>query len=246
MKYLANILTALNLIFGFSAILLAIDGHASLAAWLIVLAVIMDAFDGKAARFFGGSSPLGLQFDSMADVVSMGVAPSVLCYIVAFREDSVIGMVVCTLPVLAAAFRLARFNVKESKHSGAYEGLTSPLHACLISTFVILNFRIWGEVRSIEVLAGLLLLTALLMVSKVPIGALPRFTLREQGRNSRRVVILALCIGVAMIDPPLLAFPVILLLIASAAIAGQFQSRRLHELADVDQPEPFTTRWKNP
>ncbi len=72
MRHLANILTALNLVFGFSAILLSIDGHVQLAAWLIVLAVVMDAFDGKAARFFGASSPFGLQFDSLADVVSMG------------------------------------------------------------------------------------------------------------------------------------------------------------------------------
>lgn len=246
MRHLANILTALNLVCGFFAILLSIDGHVQLAAWLIVLAVVMDAFDGKAARFFGASSPFGLQFDSLADVVSMGVAPSVLCYAAAFREDSILGMVVCTIPVLAAAFRLARFNVRSASRSSAYEGLTSPLHACLIATFIIMNYDVWGEVVALEVLAGVMLITSLLMISRLPIGGLPRFTLREQGKNLRKVVVLAAAIGLAAVNPPLFAFPVMLMLVVFAVIAGQLQVRKAHRDAlEEEMPEPLTSTWKN-
>lgn len=247
MRHLANILTALNLLCGFSAILLSIDGHVQLAAWCIVLAVVMDAFDGKAARFFGVSSPFGLQFDSLADVVSMGVAPSVLCYAAAFQDDSLLGMALCAVPVLAAAFRLARFNVRSASRSSAYEGLTSPLHACLLATFVIMNYDIWGEIVAVEVLAGLMIITSLLMVSKLPIGGLPKFTLREHGRNIWKLAVLAVVLGLAAINPPLLAFPVILLLVVFAAIAGQLQVRKAQRdaLDEEELPEPLPSTWKN-
>ncbi|MCB1059637.1 MAG: CDP-diacylglycerol--serine O-phosphatidyltransferase [Calditrichaeota bacterium] len=244
MRHLANILTSLNLVFGFFSMMLAIDGRIEVAAWLIILAVVMDAFDGKAARFFGASSPMGLQFDSLADVVSMGVAPSILAYAAAFREDSLLGMIVCTVPVLAAAYRLARFNVRAASRASAYEGLTSPLHASLIATFILMNYNLWGGVVTPEVLAGLLVVTSLLMVSKIPLAGLPRFTLREHGRNLRKVAILVLAIVVGALNPPLFGFPIILMLCVTAAIAGQIQSRKSPRILDEDISEPISTGLK--
>lgn len=246
MRHLANVLTGLNLVFGFSSMMLTIDGHLQGAAWMIVLAVVMDAFDGKAARFFGASSPMGLQFDSLADVVSMGVAPSILAYTAAFQEESVLGMIVCTIPVLAAAFRLARFNVRAASRSSAYEGLTSPLHACLVSTFMLMNFDLWGGVEHAEVLAGLLIATSLLMVSRLPLAGLPKFSLREQGKNLRKLAGLAVAIGVGAINPPLFAFPTMLVLCVFAAIAGQMQVRRANrDLEDEEElAEPISTGLK--
>jgi len=237
-------LTGLNLAFGFSAMMLAMDGHVQIAAWLIILAVVMDAFDGKAARFFGASSPMGMQFDSLADVVSMGVAPSILAYAAAFREDSILGMVVCTIPVIAAAYRLARFNVKSASRMSTYEGLTSPLHASLISTFILMNFALWGEIAATEVFAGILIASALLMVSKLPLAGLPRFTLREQGRNLRKVFVLAAAIGIGALNPPLFAFPIMLVLCIMSIVAGQFQSRKQHRDIDDELVEPLPTGWK--
>lgn len=244
MRHLANMLTGLNLVFGFSSMLLAIDGHIQVAAWLIALAVVMDAFDGKAARFFGASSPFGLQFDSLADVVSMGVAPSILCYAAAFREDSELGMIVCTIPVIAAAFRLARFNVRSASRSSAYEGLTSPLHACLTATFVLMNYALWGEIVNVEVLAAMLVTTSILMISKIPLAGLPRFTFREQGRNLRKVFLLAVAIGIGAINPPLFAFPIMLALCIVAVVAGQMQMRKMHRDLDEDFVEPLPTGLK--
>ncbi|MBK6910038.1 MAG: CDP-diacylglycerol--serine O-phosphatidyltransferase [bacterium] len=246
MRNLANILTGLNLIFGFSSMLLAIDGHIQVAAWLIALAVVMDAFDGKAARFFGASSSFGLQFDSLADVVSMGVAPSILCYAAAFREDSLLGMGVCALPVLAAAFRLARFNVRTRTLGGGYEGLTSPLHACLVATFVLMNYALWDGIANVEWLAGLLVVTSFLMVSHLPLAGLPKFTLREPGRNLQRLLILAAAIGLAAINPPLFAFPLMVVLFALSAFYGQLQARRARDLEDdeEEEPQPLPTGWK--
>lgn len=244
MRHLANILTSLNLVFGFFSMMLAIDGRIEAAAWLIVLAVVMDAFDGKAARFFGASSPMGLQFDSLADVVSMGVAPSILAYTAAFREDSELGMIVCAIPVLAAAYRLARFNVRAASRSSAYEGLTSPLHASMIATFVLMNYNLWGSIATPEVLAGLLIITSLLMVSKIPLSGLPRFTLREHGKNLRKVAILVLAIVVGALNPPLFGFPIILMLCISAAIAGQIQVRKSPRNLDEEIVEPIPTGFK--
>lgn len=250
MRHLANILTGLNLAFGFTSMMLAIDGHIIGAAWLIALAVVMDAFDGKAARFFGASSPIGLQFDSLADVVSMGVAPSILCYAAAFREASDLGMVVCTIPVIAAAYRLARFNVRAATRTSGYEGLTSPLHACLIATFVLMNYALWDEVSNVGVLAVMLLVTSFLMVSRIPLAGLPRFTLREQGRNLFKLIILAVAIGIGAINPPLFAFPVVLLLCLISVAAGLMQMRKLQreivEGEDEEMTHNISTGWKKP
>ncbi|NUO18141.1 CDP-diacylglycerol--serine O-phosphatidyltransferase [bacterium] len=247
MRHLANILTSLNLVFGFTSMMLSVDGHIVGAAWLIALAVVMDAFDGKAARFFGASSPLGLQFDSLADVVSMGVAPSLLCYSAAFRDQSEYGMIVCTIPVLAAAYRLARFNVRAASRSPGYEGLTSPLHACLVSTYILMNYAIWDEVMYVQVLTSLLILTSVLMISKLPFAGLPRFSLREQGKNTAKLVVLAGSIAVGVINPPLFAFPVVVLLCLLSLTFGFLHIRRhIHVLEDDEATESLNTGWKKP
>ncbi|MCC6477096.1 CDP-alcohol phosphatidyltransferase family protein [bacterium] len=246
MRYLANILTGANLVFGVSGILMAVDGHPVLAAWLIVLAGVMDAFDGKAARYFGGSSDFGLHFDSLADVISFGVAPSILAYTVAFRDLEWPGMFVCILPVLAAAFRLARFNLGADEHSHDYEGLASPAHAGLITTFVLMNYSLWGEIGNSNYFAGLMLISALLMVTRLPLAGLPRFSLRDTRANLLKLALIASAIGFTAWNPPRHAFFSLVFMLIFAFVNGFVRSRRalVEDGDEDDDAEPVPSHWK--
>jgi CDP-diacylglycerol---serine O-phosphatidyltransferase len=241
----ANILTSGNLFCGLFSVLLAMSGHPQLAAWLIVFAAVLDAFDGKAARFFGGGSEFGLQFDSLADMVSFGLAPAALIYTVAFDDLNIPGLVLTFVPVLFTAIRLARFNVNADGKSHDFIGLSSPLHACLISSFVVMSYTIWGEIVDSNVLAGLVLLTSLLMISRLPLPGLPRFTLREPGFNLVKVLFLLTGLVLVAINPARNAFPVLAAAVATGMITGTVHAllhRGEPEEDDVDEEdtEPVT------
>lgn len=249
-KLPANIVTSGNLFCGLFSVLSVMDGHPVLAAWFIVLAAVMDAFDGKAARFFGGGSDFGLQFDSLADMVSFGLAPVALIYSIAFHDLGFAGLVVTFVPVLAVAVRLARFNVMAANGVHAYVGLSSPLHACLTAAFVVMSFARWGEILDSNVLAALMLVSSLLMVSHLPLPALPRFTLREPGYNLAKMLFLIAAVVYVAINPARHAFPALAVLVVSAFVVGGLHALHGSREADddeddviVDEPEEREPSW---
>ena len=219
-KLPANIVTAGNLFCGFFSLLSVMDGHPVLAAWLIVLAAVLDAFDGKAARFFGGGSKFGLQFDSLADVVSFGAAPAALIYSVAFRELGFLGLIVTFVPVLFAAIRLARFNINADGEAHDFVGLSSPLHACLLASFTFMSYARWGEIVDSNVLAAIVIVSSVLMVSRLPLPGLPRFTLRLPGYNLAKMLFLLAAVGFMIVHPARNAFPALTVLVVSAFAVG--------------------------
>ncbi|RPH95394.1 CDP-diacylglycerol--serine O-phosphatidyltransferase [candidate division KSB1 bacterium] len=244
----ANLLTSGNLLCGFLSILLAIDGHPQIAGWLIFFASVLDAFDGKIARLLGGSTKFGLEFDSLADMVSFGVAPGVLIYQVAFCELEAPGLVVAAIPVLFTAIRLARFNVNADDRAHDFTGLSSPLHAGLIASFVVMSYAVWGEIADSDVLAGLVLLTSILMVSRFPFPGLPRLTLREPGYNLVKVIFLILAMVFMAWNPPRHTFPAIAVVVSAGFVTGALKAllRRAsnaedeaEEDEDDDEPSPI-------
>jgi CDP-diacylglycerol--serine O-phosphatidyltransferase len=245
-KWPANIMTSGNLFCGFLSVLFAMEGHPQVAAWLIFLAAVLDAFDGKAARFFGGGSEFGLQFDSLADMVSFGFAPGVLIYTVAFNELSLLGLFVSFVPVLFVAIRLARFNVAADGKAHDFVGLSSPLHACLISSFVIMSYSTWGEILDTNVLAGLVLTSSLLMISRLPLPGLPRFTLREPGYNLVKMLTMLGALVFMGINPPRFTFPALAALIIAGFITGAIRALIIRDepieedTLDDEDTEPAT------
>ncbi|QQR85530.1 MAG: CDP-alcohol phosphatidyltransferase family protein [Flavobacteriales bacterium] len=143
---LPDLLTTANLCCGVLSILLASQGQLTIACGLIFLAAVFDVFDGLAARAMGGGSSLGAQLDSLADMVSFGVAPGMLMYfsfqtgIMWTREDGVFlgfsaesrsSLIVSGLAMVvpvASAWRLAKFNV-DKRQSHGFLGLATPANA---------------------------------------------------------------------------------------------------------------------
>ena len=225
---------------------MAIDGHPQIAAWLIIFASIFDAFDGKVARLFGGGSRFGLHFDSLADMVSFGVAPAVLVYRVAFQDLGIAGLIVTFIPVLFAAIRLARFNVSADGGAHDFVGLSSPLHACLLASFVEMSYYSWGEIRDSNILAGIVIVTGLLMVSHLPLTGLPRFTLREPGYNLFKMIVLLTAVAVMVINPPVYTFPALAVLVLSGFVAGILHSimHRVDEDAIEEEENESATAFR--
>ena len=106
-----SMFTTMNMVSGLSSVLLAFRGHFTAAAVLIAVSIVLDIADGYVARLVGATSPFGLQLDSLADLISFGLAPAILVHTWALDEWPVLAWLVAFLWLACAAFRLARFNV---------------------------------------------------------------------------------------------------------------------------------------
>lgn len=136
---LPALFTAGNLFCGFMAVLAVVNTEFVKAAWFILFAMIFDIMDGRVARLTKGVSAFGAEFDSLADVVSFGLAPAALAYFAFFDpfETSGLGVLVSFLYLACGAIRLARFNVA---HAGAhFTGLPIPGGAALLATLVLFD-----------------------------------------------------------------------------------------------------------
>jgi CDP-diacylglycerol--serine O-phosphatidyltransferase len=153
----ANILTLTNLSLGGFAILFAIRDQLSLSLLLIFIAALADRFDGIAARKFNIESDLGKQLDSMSDIISFGVAPALLIYQGILFEFGVPGMFFTVLYLGCGAFRLAKFNISESK--GYFVGLPITAAGCFL-TLSFLAAPYWPA----HVYMFIVLILALLMI----------------------------------------------------------------------------------
>ena len=111
-RYLApNLITLLALCSGITAIRLAFEARFEIAVAAVILAIFLDAVDGRLARYLKGTSRFGAELDSLADFVNFGVAPAVLLYIYSLNSIRTSGWIVCLMLAIACALRLARFNV---------------------------------------------------------------------------------------------------------------------------------------
>jgi CDP-diacylglycerol---serine O-phosphatidyltransferase len=160
---LPNLMTAGNLCCGFAAALKILEGALAgtpelaadkfhLAIWLILASCFFDLLDGRLARLGGRESPFGREFDSLADIVSFGVAPALMVYRIVLHEFPRTGWIIASLYLVCGALRLARFNCLAAANSSAanteFRGFPIPAAAGLIASLTL--FMLWlaeGERR---------------------------------------------------------------------------------------------------
>ena len=142
--YIPNAFTFINLSLGIFSILSTIEGNYALASTFILLAGLVDRYDGRIARFLNASSELGKELDSLADLVSFGVAPSILSFLLFNFKDvgntSIIGFIVLITFPICGAFRLARYNV--STFDGVFAGVPITIAGCFMALFALLTLRV--------------------------------------------------------------------------------------------------------
>ena len=232
MKHIPNFITSLNLTSGFIAIIFAVNGNLNTASWLIIAAMIFDFFDGFSARILKAYSPLGKELDSLADVVSFGVAPGLiifqmLCNSLGISNIStyplhfktiVILVIPAVMPVFAA-LRLAIFNLDETQ-STTFKGLPTPANALAVVSLVIANhhtssFFFTGLIQSLPFLIILTLALSLLMVSRLPLLSLKIKNFSLKGNEGRYLLFGLITLSIALFG--IAALPLIIpLYIASS------------------------------
>jgi CDP-diacylglycerol--serine O-phosphatidyltransferase len=174
-KFVPSALTLLGLCSGATAIWFALGGDWKAGVAAIICAAIFDMLDGKLARMFGVSGAFGAQLDSLADLVSFGIAPGVLVYMWTLYHAQGAGWAFALIFCAASAIRLARFNVEQAESDPAapppsyFTGLPTPAAACLILLPMVLAFQFKDRAFSHPWLsAGMIALMSWLMVSRVP------------------------------------------------------------------------------
>ncbi len=171
--------TLMNLFSGFLAITQVLEGRFDYACWLIVLAGFFDALDGMMARLANATSDFGVELDSLADIVSFGVAPSVLLYAFGLDQFGVLGLIVAAMPAICGAVRLARFNMTfDGEKKEYFVGMPIPVAAVFVVA-LILNFSQELAVPQVEspdvsALIPIVFVLSFLMISNIPFDSIPK------------------------------------------------------------------------
>ena len=172
-----NLFTAINMFSGFLSILSTSDGNYNYAAWLIFIAAIFDALDGLVARLTKSSSELGVELDSLSDIISFGAAPSFLLYKTYFYSFNTWGIIISSLPLIAGGFRLARYNIQlVGFEKSFFLGLPIPTSALTIASFVLAFFNNGYKAPFSDFIIPMVLILAYLMISNIRYETLPKFT----------------------------------------------------------------------
>ena len=242
---LPNLITLLALCSGITAIRLGIEGRYELAIASVMVAVVLDALDGRLARFLKGTSRFGAELDSLTDFVNFGVAPALLLYIWSLNTLRTAGWVIALIYAICCALRLARFNValdepdKPQWSNMFFTGAPAPAGACLVLLPFYLNFLGFvDDGHGFALLIGpYVVLVALLMVSRIP-----TFSGKNMGSRIPRDVVLPV-LGLGSFSAIMLvAFPweflTVVAIIYLALIPISIHSYRRHKAAAVENPKP--------
>lgn len=174
-KLLPSIFTLGNLLCGFLAVINVIEGSLTHAAWWIIIAAIFDALDGKIARLTGCASEFGIELDSLADVISFGIAPAVLFHSYAFVGTGNLGYFLAFCFVASGTIRLARFNVTATKHKKSYfTGMPIPAAASILASFILFSEHVWNVFAKIDFSIGLIIFTSFAMLSTLKYSTFPK------------------------------------------------------------------------
>jgi CDP-diacylglycerol--serine O-phosphatidyltransferase len=136
---LPSLLTCGNISCGYLSIVSSVNGKFTQAAWFLIVAMAFDMTDGRIARLTKTTSEFGVQLDSLSDLSSFGVAPSIMMYELVLNSMGKVGLAIAVLFVVCSALRLAKFNVRSQDRSvhTSFVGLPTPASAGLLVSFVL-------------------------------------------------------------------------------------------------------------
>jgi len=263
--FLPNLMTAGNLFCGFLAITKIVDvrldatvdtGYPNIRAALlyILLACIFDLLDGRVARMVGKESPFGREFDSLADVVSFGVAPAFLVHRIVLRDVFVdvpeLGWLIAAIYLICGAFRLARFNClaampqSQQNQSNDFTGVPIPMAAGLVASLTL--FLIWWEGKEFAVgswryaLPVLLLFLSYLMVSEIRYPSFKKLNWRAtKPFNKMLIILVVLAIFFALWERilPVVAPLVFTLYLLYGFIRPRISRQMRHDIEEDDEDD---------
>jgi len=260
--FLPNLLTAGNLFCGFVALTKIVEAdplgdnfvsQIYLALIFILFACVCDLFDGRVARWGGAESPFGREFDSLADLISFGVAPAFLVHRIVLRdvfpEHPELGWFIASIYLICGAFRLARFNVLSMQPGGSgreFVGFPIPSAAALVASLTL--FIMWVEEKDFTkgkwryLLPVLLLFLSWMMVSQVRYPSFKSLNLRAT-RTFTKTLVAILFVGCVLVLREKILVFILPLFFTAYLIYGFVRPsisramRREIEEEDEDEPE---------
>ncbi|HBC78359.1 MAG TPA: CDP-diacylglycerol--serine O-phosphatidyltransferase [Bacteroidales bacterium] len=202
MKHIPNFITSLNLAAGFAAIIFTTNGDLITASWLIVAAMVFDFLDGFSARMLKAYSATGKELDSLADVVSFGVAPGLIIYkllavsagnLSEFSGFKGILIYIVVLMPVCAALRLAKFNI-DTTQTTFFKGLPTPANAiAVISVVLAAHYSPQPLLKtltgSLSVLIAYSVVLSFLMVTRIPLLSLKFKNVGFSGNEGRYILL---------------------------------------------------------
>jgi len=188
---LPNLFTALSVFFGMMSVIASSQGKFEKAFIYIILSFIADGLDGRVARLTNTSSKFGLEFDSLADIVAFGVAPSMMLFFSIGTNYGKFGALATGLFVVFGAIRLARFNVTTSQNDPTvFIGLPIPTAAAVLASVLMLNIKLNHSLDLIILLSSFIL--GILMVSNVRFPSFKKIDLHQNAKLKVLVLIIIL------------------------------------------------------
>ncbi|MBS1949391.1 MAG: CDP-diacylglycerol--serine O-phosphatidyltransferase [Cytophagales bacterium] len=219
LKYLPNTLTCGNLVCGCLGIVFCLENRSVPTAYFVWAAAGFDFFDGFAARWLKVTSPIGKELDSLADVVSFGVLPSLVMYKMLGAASSHPYLpFIAFLIAVCSALRLAIFNVDETQHD-SFKGLNTPANTIFITSLVFLSGDVGAFVQQGWMLVLITLVFSALLVSRIDILAF-KFKDFSWQKNKLRFTFL-ICAVLLLVIMKLPAIPLIILLYIAFSLAGK-------------------------
>jgi CDP-diacylglycerol--serine O-phosphatidyltransferase len=222
-RHVPNFLTCCNLICGCLGIVFVLEGRALPAAYFVWIACVFDFFDGFAARMLKVSSPIGKELDSLADLISFGLLPSVVVYkmLVTANAPEYVPYLAFSIAVFSA-LRLAIFNLDE-RQSDSFRGLPTPANALFITALPLLTGIVATTLNDYWVLCLISVLSSYLLVSGIELFAL-KFKNFSWQDNKIRFTFLALAV-LLLVVLQLSAIPVIILLYIALSLGVRAVSK---------------------
>jgi CDP-diacylglycerol--serine O-phosphatidyltransferase len=222
---LPSLFTMANMFCGYACIVFAMRGEFATAAPFIGFAIVLDMLDGRIARLTGATSDFGIEFDSLADVISFGVAPSILAFAWGLHPLGRLGWAAAFIFAAAAAVRLARFNIQTGSVDKRYfVGMPSPAAAAIPASTVFaypIGFNTYTE--ALPVLA-MVVVPALLMVSTIRFRSFKTFDLQSR-RSYAVLMVFAIALALLASHPE-----IVLVAVAYLYLLSGFVGLALHRL----------------
>jgi CDP-diacylglycerol---serine O-phosphatidyltransferase len=243
---LPSMFTMANLFCGYACIVHSMRQELSTAALFIGFAFVLDMLDGRIARMTGTTSAFGLEFDSLADVVSFGVAPAILSFQWGLQPLGRIGWAAGFLFVAAAAVRLARFNIQSGSQDKRYfVGMPSPAAACVPAATVFAYPQGFQSATHALAVLAMVIVPALTMVSTIRFRSFKTFDLQAR-RSSAVLVLVAIGLALLAAEPQYVLVAMAYTYLASGFIGYAWtRLHRRHAGAEEEQQQvrhPDTTQ----
>ncbi|WP_334075731.1 MULTISPECIES: CDP-diacylglycerol--serine O-phosphatidyltransferase [Paenibacillus] len=233
-KSIPNLFTLGNLFLGMLAMMLALDGRYSLAAIMVIVAMLLDGLDGRVARALNCQSEFGKQLDSLSDIISFGIAPALIMYVISFHSLPQTGLAwaVTAIFPMCGALRLARFNVQKGI-PGYFIGLPIPAAGGVVATLSLFHKDITAPYFIIS-----MLLLSYLMVSSVRYPNFKKLGLPKKAVIATPfVVVLAVVIAVLFPDETSKLIFVPLVIYAGYGLKQNFERLMRRKRRDEDDSE---------